>query len=84
MTKEILKPEDIYATSDLALATVISLSHPIEEVDRLNPRRAEFLFRRTADLDRVVELYWKGLLQVEPQEFFNQLRIVKARLYGEE
>jgi len=68
----------------MALAAVLLLSHPLDEVDRQNPRKAQFVFRRDADLDQVVDLFWKGLLQVEPQKFFNQLRIVKARLYGEE
>ena len=84
MKNEIQAHERLYNTSDLALATVISLSYPIEEVDRQNPRRSQFLFRRNADLDRLVDSYWRGELQVEPQQFFNQLRVVKARLYGEE
>lgn len=78
------KYEEFYRCSDLPLVVVISLSHAIEEVDRQNPRRAEFLFRQSVELDQLVEAYWKGQLQVEPQRFFNQLRLVKARLYGEE
>lgn len=84
MTRELMRQEDYYRTSDMALAAVISLSHAIEEVDRQNPRKAQFIFRRTDDLDQVVDSYWKGQIQVEPQQFFNQLRVVKARLYGEE
>jgi len=84
MKNDIQMHEGSYSTSDLALATVISLSYPIDEVDRQNPRRSQFLFRRDPDLDRLVESYWRGELQIEPQQFFNQLRIVKARLYGEE
>lgn len=76
--------ENYYRTSDMALATVISLSHAIEEVDRQNPRRAEFCFEQSVDLNKLIEDYWKGELQVEPQKFFSQLRTVKARLYGED
>ncbi|RJQ35805.1 hypothetical protein C4568_00255 [Candidatus Parcubacteria bacterium] len=84
MKNEIQAHEGFYGTSDLALAAVISLSSPILIVDKRNPRRAEFYFRQDADLDRLVDEYWKGQLKVEPQQYFNQLRIVKARLYGEE
>lgn len=80
----ISKQENFYNTSDLALATVISLFYPIKEVDKTNPRKALFLFCRDEKLDELVEEYWNGRLKVEPQQFFNQLRIVKARLYGEE
>ena len=76
--------EDYFRTSDMALATVISLFHAVEEVDRQNPRRAEFMFRQSAGLNRLVEDYWKGVLRIEPQQFFNQLRLIKARLYGDE
>ena len=76
--------EHYYRTSDLSLATVISLSHAIEEVDRQNPRRAEFCFQQGADLIQLIDSYWNGELRVEPQKFFSQLRTVKARLYGEE
>jgi len=84
MTTEILKKKDFYRTADLALATAISLFYPIEAIDRQNPRKAQFLFKREGGLDELIESYWRGELKVEPQAYFNQLRIIKARLYGEE
>lgn len=84
MINESTGRDGYYRTSDLSLATVISLSHAIEEVDRQNPRRAEFCFRQSADLNQLIDSYWKGELRVEPQKFFSQLRTVKTRLYGEE
>lgn len=82
MTK-LLKERDFYKTSDLALATVLSLYYPIEAIDRTNLDRVQFLFKREEGLEEVVEKYWRRELRVEPQAFFNQLRIIKARLYGE-
>lgn len=82
MTK-LLKERDFYKTSDLTLATVLSLYYPIEAIDRTNPDRVQFLFKREEGLEEVVEKYWRRELRVEPQAFFNQLRIIKARLYGE-
>lgn len=84
MTMIMTKQENLYQTSDLALATVLSLFYPIEEVDRTNPRKAQFLFCRDTKLDKLVDEFWKGEMRVDPQQFFNQLRVVKARLYGEE
>jgi len=80
----ILNQNDFYKCSDLSLATTISLHFPIEAIDRQNPRKAEFLFARNQELDNLVESYWRGELRVEPQNFFNQLRIIKTRLYGME
>lgn len=72
-----------YYTSDLALATAISLWYPIDAIDRQNPRKASFLFKRNAKLYELLEAYWKRELKIEPQEYFNQLKAIKARLYSE-
>lgn len=72
-----------YLTSDLALATTISLNYPIEDIDRSNPRKTVFVFRRSPELETLVDSYFTNQLKVSPQSFFNQLRDVKARLYAE-
>jgi hypothetical protein len=84
MNIEILNEKEIYRTADLALATAISLFYPIERIEKENPRKAQFLFKRNKQLDSLIESYWRGELKVEPQAYFNQLRIIKARLYGGE
>lgn len=72
-----------YLTSDLSLATTISLNFPIEDIDRTNPRKAVFVFRRSPELKTLVDSYFTNQLKVSPQIFFNQLRDIKARLYAE-
>lgn len=84
MTQETINEENLYQTADLALATAISLFYPIEKIEHQNPRKAYFLFERNEDLNKFVESYWRGELKVEPQAYFNQLRIIKARIYGGE
>lgn len=83
ITQESLKVNDYYSTPDLALATVISLSYPIEVIDKQNPHKALFLFKREQGLERLIEAYWRKELTIEPQAFFGQLKNLKARLYGE-
>lgn len=84
MTTKILKENDFYRTADLALATTVFLFYPLEAIDKQNPRKAQFLFKRNSQLDELIESYWRGELKVEPQAYFNTLRVIKARLYGEE
>ncbi|MDP3697161.1 MAG: DUF5659 domain-containing protein [Candidatus Taylorbacteria bacterium] len=84
MTTETLNKNDFYQTADLALAAVIFLSYPLEAIERQNPRKAQFLFKRGSQLDELIESYWQGGLKVEPQAYFNALRVIKARLYGED
>lgn len=79
----ILNDKDFYRTTDLALAAVLSLSFPIEAIDRQS-RKAQFIFKRENGLDQLIENYWRGGLKVEPQAYFQELRVIKARLYSEQ
>jgi len=83
ITQENLKLNDYYATSDLALAAALSLHYPIEALDRQNPHKAQFLFKRDENLNQFIESYWKGELKVNPVAYFNQLKTIKTRLYEE-
>lgn len=83
MNMTMMQEEMFYHTSDLALATVLSLSYPIEATDKSNPRKAQFIFRRDKNLDALIEDYWRGEVRVEPQVFFQQLRGMKARIYND-
>jgi len=73
-----------YQTSDLSLATTISLFSPIEDIDRSNPRKAVFIFRKTPELEKLIDQYFRNEIKISPQTYFNQLRAVKARLYANE
>lgn len=73
---------DYYSTSDLSLATTLSLWCPIEDIDRSNPRKALFIFQNTEKLQGLVAEYYRDEIKVSPQVYFNQLRVVKARLYA--
>jgi len=73
---------DLYKTADLALASAIFLFYPLESIDRRNPRKSQFVFKRNSQLDELVEGFWRGELKVEPQAYFGALRNIKARLYG--
>lgn len=78
-----LTQNDYYRTTDLALAATLSLRYPIEFIERGNPQKASFVFLRNEGLDKVVEMYWRREMQVEPQAYFDQLKLIKARIYSE-
>lgn len=75
---------EFYSTSDLSLATTLSLWCPIEDIDRSNPRKALFIFQNTEELKKLVNEYYRNEIKISPQVYFNQLRVVKARLYANE
>ncbi len=72
-----------WKSSDLALVAGLSLSFPIEGIDKTNPHKAIFLFKRSHELGLFIESYYRGELKVNPVAYFQQLKIVKSRLYGD-
>ncbi len=73
--------DEYFSSSDLALVTTLSLFYPIDSLDRSSPPKVQFYFKRDSDLDKIIESYWKGEIKINPQTFFNQLKIIKTRLY---
>ena len=81
MTTQRLQTNDYFSTSDLNLSCVISLYFSIWALDKSNPSKVEFIFKREEGLDKLVESFWRRETRIEPQAYFNQLRILKARLH---
>ncbi len=73
---------EYYQTSDLALTTALSLFHPIDSIDRKNPSKVIFYFKRESQIDKLIENYYSGILQVSPSAYFSQLKNIKTRIYG--
>ena len=86
MSPKILNANDYFRSSDLSLVVVLSLFYPIEAIDKESPAgRAFFLFRKDSDgFDETLRKYWSRQLAVEPQAFFSQLKVIKARVYSGE
>lgn len=78
------KQNDFYKISDLACSATLTLfGFPIERIEKVNPRKALFVFKRTSELDETINKYWKRQLKVEPAAYFEQLSFIKARIYSE-
>ncbi len=83
MSQENIKLDTIYSTQSLPLATAISLWFPIDSIDRTSPHKVSFLFQRNEQLDELIESFWRREVRVEPLAYFNQLKVIKGRIYGE-
>jgi len=70
-----------FETTDLALATAISLWLPITALDRNDPNKIVFHFNRESDLDSLIETFWRRELKVDALTYFNQIKLIKSRIY---
>lgn len=77
-----MNPENTFRTSDLALCAALCVSgFVVNEIEKVSFQRSVFLFKDSADLRGVVDEYWRKALRIEPQDYFNQLKVLKARIY---
>lgn len=79
-----LDEKTMYETSDLNLAAVIFChGYTLAKIDRSDPSRYKFIFGHTGDIYVVVSDYWERVLKCEPQQLFEAVKALKARMYGE-
>lgn len=74
--------EEFARVSDFPLAVTLATKFPVLAIDKVDPRRACFLFRHTGELDKIVEAYHRRELRIEPQEYHLRSRELKSRLYA--
>lgn len=75
--------ENYYKTSDLALATTLSLYSPIETTEFVDNKKVLFVFIKSPELEKLIDMYWRGDMRIEPQRLFNQLKVIKTRIYSQ-
>lgn len=71
-----------FTSSDLALsATLVSCDFILDSLDKSDPRKVLFTFKNTQTLQETVEKYWRKELRIEPRQYFDDLKALKARIY---
>lgn len=76
------KMKDLYMTSDLPLASIISLFYPCTDIHNTADRRAKFVFEQSAGLLQLIEDAYAGRLSVEPFALLDAHKNLKRRLYA--
>lgn len=84
MKQEHLKINDYFYSSDLALVSaLVSWNFPIESIDKTDPKKAMFAFKKNAQLEDHVQSYWNDTKLVSPKRYFSVIKEVKTRIYQE-
>lgn len=75
--------DDVYETSDLALATVLfTLGHEVIDVDKSNPRRSIFIFPYSEKVEEDASKFWNSKLSLEPKLLLANMKTLKTRIYS--
>lgn len=71
-------------TFDLgAAASLVTAGSKLVSLDRHNPRKVQFIFQRKPGIDGIVEDYWSDRLNVRARTFFDNVKMLKNRIYSE-
>jgi hypothetical protein len=73
-----------FYTYDLGCSSaLISADFELVSLDKANPRKAQFIFQRVAGIEKAVDNYWADHLKVNAREFFDNIKMLKNRIYSE-
>jgi len=76
--------KDGYFTFDLGCsAALISAGFQLISLDKTNPHKAQFIFCREDGIEQVVDDYWADRLEVKARTFFDNIKMLKNRIYSE-
>lgn len=80
MTKQL----EEYQTYDLGCAAaLISAGFELESLDKANPRKVLFIFRGKVEIKTVVDDYWADKLEVTARGYFDNVKMLKNRIFSE-
>jgi len=73
-----------FCTYDLGCsAALISAGFELISLDKENRRKVQFIFQRENGIEKVVNDYWADSLRVKTRTFFNNVKMLKNRIYSE-
>jgi hypothetical protein len=75
---------EILSTFDLGCsAALVSSGFELVSLDKFNPKKVQFLFRRKAGIEKVMDDYWADKLETKARSFFDNTKMLKCRIYSE-
>ncbi|MFA6587580.1 MAG: DUF5659 domain-containing protein [Patescibacteria group bacterium] len=66
-----------------ACSALLCSGFELVTLDKTNPRKALFVFKRKEGIDEAINKYWAGELKISALQYFDTLKMLKNRLYSE-
>jgi len=72
-----------FSTFDLGLAAVlVTMNYELLELDRSNPKKVRFIFKREKNIEGVMTDYFNDKIKLPAQTLFNNQKNLKNRIYS--
>ena len=76
-------PASVFTTYDLGVSTaLLCADFELLMVEKDNPKKALFVFRKEVGIEEVVDKYFSDRLEVKARSFFDHLKALKNKLYS--
>ena len=76
-------PTTYFYTFDLGCASaLVSGGFELVSLDKENPRKVQFIFKRKVGMDEVVNDYFSDKLKVRARTLFDNIKMLKNRIYS--
>ena len=77
-------PSLVWTTYDLGVsAALLCVGFCLLSVNKENPRKALFIFKREHGIDDFANRYFTDQLEVKARSFFDSIKALKNKLYSE-
>lgn len=63
-------------------AALVQQDYKIESIDKTNPNKVRFIFKRLDGLDETARRHWDDELMVGSQRYFETIKKLKQRIYS--
>jgi signal transduction protein with GAF and PtsI domain len=74
---------EFWTTHDLGCASaLVSLGYKLITLEKSNIKKVQFIFLRTDEIENTVAAYWANQLKINPQSFFNSIKMIKNQIYS--
>lgn len=78
-----IEGKEIMAVNDLGCAAaLITAGFALLTLDRANPRKVSFIFRRETGIEKVADDFWSDRLEQKSRSFWDNIKNLKNRLYS--
>ena len=76
--------DNYFYTYDLGCSSaLICAGFELVSLDKANPRKVQFIFNREVGIEQVVDKYWADQLEIRARSFFDNIKMLKNRIYSE-
>ncbi len=77
-------PSFVFTTYDMGCsAALLCAGFELLSLNKEQPHKSLFVFRRADGIEDVVDGYWSDRLEVKARSFFDSIKALKNRLYSE-